>query len=382
MSRFFDLVTQQVRDLGGPAPARPIRSSSRTHAPFVRLDKNENPFGPSPLAVEAARAALERCNFYPDDDSAELRVRLADHHGLQPDQVLPTAGSTALLGILCQTLLCPGLNAITSERSFIVYSIAVKAAGGDLIEVSMREDHGFDLSAILRAINQNTRIVFIANPNNPTGTMLEAASIEQFLVQIPSHVVVVLDEAYYDFAAHFALARGVELPRSLDYVQNQNVVVLRTFSKAHGLAGLRVGYGIGPAELLGYCARVRHTFSVSVAAQAAAQAALDDEDHIRRAVENNAEQAELLTARLREFGCRVLPTWANFVYCDMGEDAPEIARRLRSAGVRVKPLAPWGAPTCVRVTVGTPGQNQIFLEALQKVVGAPAGPTPVGQISS
>ena len=179
-------------------------------------------------------------------------------------------------------MLAPGLNAVTSERSFIVYAMAVHATGAQLIETPMRED-GFDLDAILNAINEDTRIVFLANPNNPTGTMLDADAVDKFMAEVPGHVVVVLDEAYYEFAVHFAAQRKVEYSRSLDYLrQGASVVVLRTFSKAHGLAGLRVGYGLGPAELMAYCARMRDTYSVSSVAQAAALAALDDQNHIGR----------------------------------------------------------------------------------------------------
>ena len=267
------------------------------------------------------QSALTSTNYYPDDDCGELRRKLAAHHDVGIDQVLVTAGSTALLGLLCQTMLAPGRNAVTSERSFIVYSMAVHATGAQLIEAPMREDR-FDLAAILAAINEETRLVFLANPNNPTGTMLEAAEIDNFIAEAPSHVVVVVDEAYYEFAMRFADRRKVEYSRSLQHVrQGASIIVLRTFSKAHGLAGLRVGYGLGPAELLAYCARMRDTFSVSSAAQTAAIAALDDAKHIERVVSNNAEQAQILGVALSELGYRVVPTAANFLYCDVGEDA-------------------------------------------------------------
>ena len=196
--------------------------------------------------------------------------------------------------------------------------MAVQAAGGRLVEAPMRDD-SFDLEAILAAIDSNTRIVFLANPNNPTGTMVEADVVEQFLARLPGHVVAVLDEAYYEFALHFAALRKIKYSNSLDYVrQGASVVVLRTFSKAHGLAGLRVGYGLGPAELLGYCARMRNTFSVSSVAQAAAAAALDDYHHIQRVVENNAQQSRVLSQGLSALGYRVVPTAANFLFCDLG----------------------------------------------------------------
>jgi len=367
MSRFFDLVSKPARNMGATNAPSTTPAALERRSQLIKLDSNENPFGPSARAIDAMKNALGALNSYPDDDCSQLRRKLAAHHGLPPEQVLVTAGSTALLSLLCQTLLAPGLNAVTSERSFIVYSLAVQATGAHLIETPMRDDR-FDLEAILAAIDPSTRIVFLANPNNPTGTMLEAPVVERFLAQLPGHVVVVLDEAYYEFALHFASLRKVKYSNSLDYVRRgASVVVLRTFSKAHGLAGLRVGYGLGPAELLGYCARMRNTFSVSSVAQAAASAALDDQHHIQRVVENNALQSQVLAQGLSGLRYRVVPSSANFVFCDLGEDAAAVASRLQDEGVAVRPLGPWGAPNCIRVTIGTPEQNQTFLHAARRL---------------
>jgi histidinol-phosphate aminotransferase len=378
MSRFFDLVSKPARDLGTThAPGR-TPAALELRSRLIKLDSNENPFGPSPQVIDAMRGVLSASNSYPDDDCSQLRRKLATHHDVPPEQVLVTAGSTAMLSLLCQTLLAPGLNAVTSKRSFVVYSMAVQAAGGHLVEAPMRDDT-FDLEAILAAIDPHTRIIFLANPNNPTGTMLEAEVVERFLARVPGHVVVVLDEAYYEFALHSAALRKIKYSNSLEYVrQGASVVALRTFSKAHGLAGLRVGYGMGPAELLGYCARMRNTFSVSSVAQAAAIAALDDADHIRRVVENNVLQSRVLSQGLSALGYRVVPTSANFVYCDLGEDAAAVANRLQDEGVAVRPLGHWGAPNCIRVTIGTPEQNQAFLQAARRVGerGTAAGLTP------
>ena len=369
MSRFFDLVSKPVRDMGNYLPPLSEPPADSQSPRLIRLDSNENPFGPSPRALEAMRLAVASVNSYPENDCAALRRKLAAHHGLPPEQVLVTAGSTALLALLCQTLLAPGLNAVTSERSFIVYGMAVHAAGGQFIEVPMRDD-AFDLAAILDSINEHTRLVFLANPNNPTGTVRDAAAIDRFVAEVPGHVVVVLDEAYYDYAAHFAERRRMEYSRSLDYVRRgAGVVVLRTFSKAHGLAGLRVGYGLGPAELLAYCARMQNTFSVSSVAQAAALAALNDGAHIKHTVSSNAEQAQILGVGLSELGYRVVPTWTNFLYCDLGEDASAMAKRLRGDGISVRPLGGWGAPTCIRVSVGTAEQNVAFLNAMKRLGG-------------
>jgi histidinol-phosphate aminotransferase len=368
MSRFFDLVSKPAREMGGYRPnAAPRQPFPESQPQFIRLDANENPFGPSPRAVEAMRSALSAANSYPDDDCYELSRALAAYHTVPPEQVLVTAGSTALLGLLCRTMLAPGLNAITSERSFIVYSMAVRAAGARLIQTPMR-GNAFDLGAILDAIDEQTRLIFLANPNNPTGTVLDARIIDRFLAKVPANVVVVLDEAYFEFATHYAGVQQIEYSHSLDYLRlGASVVVLRTFSKAHGLAGLRVGYGLGPEELLAYCARMRNTFSVSSVAQAAALAALDDEDHIARTVSNNTTQMQVLLEGLSELGYNVSPTAANFVYCDLDEEASVVARRLRSEGVSVRPLGVWGAPGSIRISVGTPEQNRFFLDAISRV---------------
>jgi histidinol-phosphate aminotransferase len=372
MSRLIDLVSKPAREMG-TANTAPTPAAMERGVRLIKLDSNENPFGPSPLAIGAMRKAIATANFYPDDDCSQLRWKLGTRHGLPPEQVLVGAGSTELISLLCQTLLAPGLNAVTSERSFIIYSMAVRAVGGQLIEAAMRDD-SFDLETILAAINANTRMVFLANPNNPTGTVLEVAAVERFLARIPDHVVVVIDEAYYEFAMHFAALRKITHSNSLEYVRKgASVVVLRTFSKAHGLAGLRVGYVLGQAELLGYCARMRNTFSVSSVGQAAAMAALDDDSHIQRAVENNAAQSRILAEGLSALGYRVVPTSSNFIFCDLGEDGAAFAGRLLEEGVAVRPMGPWGAPHCIRVTMGTGEQNQAFLKAARTSGGRRRG---------
>jgi len=369
MSEYGQLVPEHIRNLGGYTPGKSRRQAQQeSRVSCIKMASNENPFGPSPKAITAMQAVLAETNFYPDNDTSQLRQKLAELYRVQPEQVVPTAGSTALLGIIARTLLTPGLNAITSERSFIVYPIATQAAGGKLIRTPLRDD-GYDLDAIAAAIDRNTRIIYLSNPNNPTGTMVSAAEVDRFLNKVPDHVVVILDEAYCDFAQYFAAQRGVDYSHGLDYVrQGRKVVVLRTFSKAHGLAGVRAGYGIGPVELMSYFARMRTTFSVSSVAQAAALAALEDEAHARKAIINNAVQAPLLADGIAEMGYRVVPTWTNFLYCESNDDAAVVAERLQEAGIIIRPLGPWGAPTAIRITIGTPEQNQVFLKAFKKVM--------------
>ena len=369
MSGFDKFVPAHIRALAPYAPGKPQRQAKRESGrdSVIKLASNENPYGPSPRAVEAIRRAAAVENFYPDTDSSELRQKLARLHNVAPEHIVVTAGSTQFLDIIARTLLSPGLNAVTSDLTFIVYPLAVRAAGGELLRAPLRDD-GFDLGAIAAAIDPQTRVVFLANPNNPTGTMFDAQALEEFLERVPSHVLVVLDEAYCDFAEAFAREKGIVYSRSLDLVrQGRNVVVLRTFSKSHGLAGIRVGYGLGPPELMSYFARMKPAFSVSSVSEAAALAALDDTAHIQSAVENNLRETRRLEGGLSALGFRVVPTSANFLFFDAGEDSAALALRLQAEGVIVRPLDLWGAPTGIRVTAGTPEQNRQFIAALGRV---------------
>jgi histidinol-phosphate aminotransferase len=369
MTDFSKLVPAWVPTLPTYKPGKMVRQAElESGVCCIKLASNENPFGPSPLAMEAIKAATSELNYYPDTVVSELTAKLAELHAVEPSQVLVTAGSTGFLDILARTLLGPGLNAVTSKLSFIIYPIATRATGARLIEVPTLDD-GYDLERILEAVDVHTRVVYIANPNNPTGTLLDAHAVDCFLDRLPSHVITVLDEAYCDYASYFAAERGIEYSHSLRYVREERpVVVLRTFSKAHGLAGLRVGYGMGPAELMGYFGRMKPTFMVSSVAEAGALAALADTDHIRRAIEMNAVGTKLLTNAISQMGISVTPTWANFLFCRAGEEAHSHCHRLQGHGVIVRPMTGgWGAPEAFRVTVGTPEQNQQFLDALKLV---------------
>lgn len=368
----LDLIPPHIRSLVGYVPGKALRQAQReSGVTMIKLASNENPFGPSPRAVEAIRAAATDVNLYPDNDASELRVELAARHRIAPEQVFLADGSLGLLDILARTLLGPGLNCITSERSFISYPIVTQAAGAELITPPLKNDT-YDLDAIAAAINAGTRMVILANPNNPTGTMFDADATDKFLSRVPDHVLVVLDEAYADFATHFAAERGIAYSRSMDYVRagRRNVIVLRTFSKAHGLAGIRLGYGCGDPELLQYFGRVRNSFSVSVIAQAAGLAAIRDEGHILRTVENNAEGAKWLLPQFAELGLRAVPTSANFIYFEVDEDANAFARRVQAEGVIVRSLVPWGIPDGIRVTIGTREQNKLFIGALRNICQA------------
>ena len=367
MPDFSQFIPAHVRKLAESDQSKPLKQSHGATKP-IALNLNENPFGPSPLALKTLKGAIEQVHRYPEIHAVDLHEEIAAFHGMKSEQVLVTAGATEFLCIIARVLLGPGLNAATSACSFIVYKLATQVTEGKLVEVPVR-NNGYDLEGIAKTIDANTRIVFISNPNNPTGTLLTANDIDHFVEGLPNHVLLVLDEAYGDFASDFAEQRGIEYSHALDYVRaDRNIIVLKTFSKAHGLAGLRVGYGIGPARLISVFAQARSIFSVSSVAQAAALAALRDEEHIRRAVQNNSEQADVLSSGLSQFGYAIAKTWANFVFCDVRTDAAGFAERLLSHGVVVQPLGIWGAPRAIRVSIGTPEQNQHFLQAFEAVV--------------
>jgi len=370
MKKIEDFVPAHIRALSKYVPGKPVRQAEReSGVRCIKMASNENPFGPSPLAIAAIRQAATAINFYPDNDANHLRLVLAEHHRVEPEQILVADGSTALIDILARTLLAPGLNAVTSKNSFIIYSIVTHASGARLIEVPTRAD-GFDLDRILSAITPETRVAYIANPNNPTGTMFYADELDRFIERVPPHVMIALDEAYSDYGEFYARKHSQTYSRSIAWVRKgqQNVIVLRTFSKAHGLAGLRVGYGIGDPQMLRYFAQMRTAFSVSTVGEAGAIAALKDEAHIRLSVERNSEGVEYLTPRLREMGFRVVPTAANFIYLGTSEDPTQLAGRIQNEGCIVRSLAPWGIPNALRVTVGTPDHNRFFLDAVARVL--------------
>ena len=373
----LDHIPEHIRDLPLYIPGKPLKQAeSETGLTMIKLASNENPFGPSPRAEEALREASSQINLYPDNDATELRYTLAARHNLAPVQIFLADGSLGVLDIVARTMLRPGLNCVTSERSFISYPIVTKATGAKLVTAAMH-NNTYNLAALAASIDNQTKVILIANPNNPTGTMVPAEEIESFLDNVPEHILVVLDEAYSDFAEYFTAQRGAVYSHAFEHVRahRPNLLVLRTFSKAYGLAGLRVGYGCGHPELLQYFARVRNAFSISVAAQAAALAALRDHEHIRMTVENNAREAARMTDRFNDLGIPVLPTSGNFFYFETGENSDALAVRMQTEGVIIRSLVPWGLPNGIRVTIGLPEQNERFFEALKKVLGPPASPS-------
>ena len=366
-------VPAYIRQIRAYQPGKPIEEVERElgiHA--IKLASNENPLGPSPLAVEALRRAAPDSNWYPDGAGYYLRRRLSERLGVPMDALMIGAGSCELIDLVARTLLASGDNAVTSEGSFPLYYTAVQATGEALVCVPLRQ-YAFDLQGIARAVDARTKLVYLANPNNPTGTMFTADEFDAFLERVPESAVVVLDEAYFEYADRPGYSRSLQRVR-----EGRNLLVLRTFSKIYGLAGLRVGYAAGPPGLLAQMHKVRQPFNVTGVSQAAALAALEDAEHVRLSLETNRRGLAQIQAGLAAQGVEFVPSVANFVFARLGPETNRIAEELLRAGVIVRPMAWMGFPEAIRVSVGTPEENEKFLSALAECRAAPVRP-PAGR---
>lgn len=354
-----DGIPQYIREIDAYLPGKPVEEVEREFGiRAVKLASNENPLGPSPLGVEAAKRALGESNRYPDGGSYYLREALAKRLEMPRANIIVGCGSTDLIHLAASVLLGPGESAVTSEGSFPLYYIAVEKMGAKLIAVPLK-NYVFDLDAIASAIEPETKLIYIANPNNPTGTLFDADAFAEFLAKVPGRVLVVLDEAYYEYVSMPNYSRSLELVRG-----GENLFVLRTFSKVYGLAGLRIGYGVGPAELLAEIDKIRLPIPVSGVAQAAALAALDDEEHVRRSIEVNREGLAQLETGLHEMGVKFVPSVANFILVEVGRGADALATEMMKLGVIVRPMGWMGFPDAIRVSVGTAEENDAFLRTL------------------
>jgi len=369
-----DLVPDYIRELAPYVPGKPIEEVERElKTQAIKLASNENPLGPSPLAIEAAKKALAGSNRYPDGSGFYLREALSKKHSIPAANIILGGGSTELIDLSARMVLRPGDCGVTSYGSFPLYHIAVRATGARYVEIPMR-DFTFDLAAIARDIPAETKLIFIANPNNPTGTMFTADDFDAFLARVPDHVLVVIDEAYCDYIEVQNYSRAIDIVR-----RGRNLIVLRTFSKAYGLAGLRIGYGVGPAELLEEMNKIRGPFNTSGVAQAAALAALEDSKHVRRSVESNKAGLAQLAAGMKKLGVRFIPSVANFMFVEFEFEAEGLSEELLKLGVIVRPMRWMGFPKAIRVSVGTEAENEKFLHALAAVHGSSAR-TPEAQL--
>jgi histidinol-phosphate aminotransferase len=353
---------EYVRRIAPYVPGKPIDELAREYglagASIVKLASNENPRGPSPRVRDAIAAAAADVTRYPDGNAFALKTALAARYGVSREQIVLGNGSNDVLELAAQAFLRPGDHAVYSEHAFAVYPLATQARGATGIEVPAR-DYGHDLDAMLEAITPRTRLVFIANPNNPTGTWLPPAAVKAFLAAVPDEVVVVLDEAYAEY-----LGKEQRSPSATWLGEHANLIVSRTFSKAYGLAGLRIGFGLMDAVVADLLNRVRQPFNVNSVAQAAALAALADVEYVAESAALNRAGLRELASALDAMGVGHVPSHGNFLLVHVG-DAAQVYERLLRQGVIVRPVGNYGLPHHLRVTVGLPAENQRFIDALK-----------------
>ncbi len=358
------LATPGVQGLRPYEPGKPVEELERQYGVknAIKLASNENPLGPSPRALEALHSAAAQLARYPDGNGFRLKTALAERLNTTPERITLGNGSNDILEFAARAFVTPEHEVVFSAHAFAVYPIVTQAVGAQAVVVPARE-WGHDLDAMQAAVNDRTRLVFIANPNNPTGTWLPSGALEAFVAALPPHVLVVIDEAYYEYVEADGYATA------MSWVDRYpNLIVARTFSKAYGLAGLRVGYGVASAMLTDMLNRVRQPFNVNSLALAMAEAALEDQAHIDRAVAVNRAGMGQLTQAFDAFGLSYIPSVGNFICVDLAQPAALIYEALLREGVIVRPVANYGMPDHLRITVGTPEENSRFIEALGKVL--------------
>jgi histidinol-phosphate aminotransferase len=365
-----DLVEAAIARIAPYEPGKPIEELQRELGDAwgdegaIKLASNENPYGPSPRGIEAARAALAETNRYPDGGAFALRQKLAARLGVDSRQILVGAGSNEIIDLLVQTFCGADDEVVAPQYSFVAYKLAAQKNRRIFRESACTPDLQYDVAALLAAITPQTKIVFFANPNNPTGAYLPRPQLEDLVEKLPARVLLAIDEAYFEYAY------ANDYPNGIDYLGRRGrILSLRTFSKIYGLAGLRIGYAVASAELLEYVHRIRLPFNVSTPAQAAALAALDDGPHVARARAGNDAELPRLAAALAKLGLTVLPSQCNFILVGVGaRDGRQLYDRLLRAGVIVRPMNAYGLPHHLRVTVGTSQENRRLLAALQDLL--------------
>lgn len=355
---------QFVCDLVAYEPGKPIEETARELGldpeSIVKLASNENPLGPAPAAIEAMKNEAAGVHIYPDGGGYKLREALAQHHGLAIENVILGNGSNEIIELLCHCFLNPKAELIAAEHAFVVYKLMATLFGAKYVEVA-DPDFIHDLDGMADAITSDTRLVFIANPNNPTGTMVDEVALDRFMDCLPEHVVAVIDEAYYEFL------EGA--PDTLKYVrEGRNVCVLRTFSKAYGLAGLRIGYGLASPHVAAILQKARQPFNANSMAQAAALAAMNDAEHVAKTMETNRTGLAYYAQAFAERGLEYVPSVANFVLVKVG-DGDDLFQKMLHKGVIVRAMSGYKLPEWVRISVGTMEENRRCIQVLDEVLG-------------
>ncbi|RUS46197.1 histidinol-phosphate transaminase [Cohnella sp. AR92] len=358
---------QEVTKLEAYVPGKSIEEVQKQYglSEITRLASNENPYGPSPKAIDAMNAAAADSHLYPEPTSAELRGKLGTLYGVDPSQVLVSNGADNVLMLIGQAYVNPGDEVVYCVPTFSVYRTSTVVMGGVPIEVPLTGDYKFDLDGMLAAVTERTKLIYLCNPNNPTGTIVDCAALEEFLKKVPPRVVVVLDEAYGEFIDVPSYKTGAEYVR-----EGYPVISVHTFSKLYGLAAMRVGYAIANPDVLAPVLAVREPFPVSRMANSAAAASLDDTEYREFILRTNREGLAYLSEQLRQMNVGVNPSYSNFLFADLHRDAAPVVEALMKAGYIVRPCKSWGYPEHIRITVGSPDQNKGFIEALRTILEA------------
>lgn len=378
MNRFEAQATPGVQGLHPYQPGKPIDELQREYgvSDIIKLASNENPLGPSPKVLAALQNEFAELARYPDGNGFALKQMLAEKHSVDLSQITLGNGSSDPLEFIVRVFVQPGDEVLFSEHAFAMYPIVTQAASAKAV-VTPAKDWGHDLDAMRAAISDCTRVIFIANPNNPTGTWLQSDELKSFIAAVPENVIVVVDEAYFEYASDPTLRAqqgGADYPDASQWLgEFPNLVVTRTFSKAYGLAGLRVGYSLSHADIANLMNRIRPPFNVNSLALAAACAGLEDTEHVEKAVALNAEQMQVVTTAVKKMGLDFIPSVGNFVSIDVGEQAAAVYDALLHEGVIVRPVANYGMPRHLRLTLGLAEENTRFMKALgnalKKVLG-------------
>ncbi len=365
-----DFIKKQARaeifDLKPYTPGKPVEEVKRELGleDIIKMASNENPLGPSPQAIEALRDSLNTIHFYPDSNCFYLKQRLITFLGIQDNQLMIGNGSDELLKLLVETFINRGDEVIFGSPSFSEYEFTATIMGAKCIAVPLI-DFKHDLPAMADAITDKTKIIYLCNPNNPTGTAVSREEVDEFMTRVPDDVIVIFDEAYFEYN------ECSDFPNGLDYLQQgRNVIVSRTFSKIYGLAGLRIGYMVTTPDIVAAVERVTEPFNVNLLAQIAALAALDDNDHVEASQKMNSEGKAYLYTEFDKMGLKYVPTEANFIFVDTGQDCKEVFKKLMLKGVIIRTGDIFGYPTYIRVTVGNSSENQRFIKALQEILEA------------
>ncbi|MBM7556480.1 histidinol-phosphate transaminase [Halanaerobacter jeridensis] len=364
MANKKDLIREEILSIKPYVPGKPIEEVKRELGleEVIKLASNENPLGASQSAIDVMKKAAEDVHIYPDGNVYRLRKKLSEKLGVAENELTFGNGSDEIVIMLGQAFMNPDDEIIMAETTFSEYRFSANIMGGNIVQVPLK-DYTHDLDAMLEAVTEQTKMIFVCNPNNPTGTMVGQEEVEEFLEEVPDDVLVIFDEAYSEYAT------SDDYPETIDYLDDyDNLIILRTFSKIHGLAGLRIGYGIADEEIISYIDRVRQPFNIGALAQKAAIASLEDEEHVQQSLEYNQQGKKYLYQQFEELGLDYVPTQTNFILVDIEQDNNQVFQEMLERGVIIRSMDSYGYDTKIRVTIGLPDENKRFIKELKEVI--------------